>query len=106
MLEGKKKTQNTQQTSLAGKFLHNTRILVGNVYKEKAADYWWVSLNIWREWLSQALVTMDRKKPPVYYCHTTMKEVFLSASKVTKEYKSMEKPSLIEPSLSSEERAY
>lgn len=35
-----------------------------------------------------------------------MKEGFLSAGKVSKEYKSMEKPSLIEPSLSNEERAY
>lgn len=42
----------------------------------------------------------------VYYYHTTRKEVFLSAGKVTKEYKSMEKPSLIEPSLNNEDRAY
>lgn len=47
-----------------------------------------------------------RKTCLVYYYHTTRKEVFLSAGKVTKEYKSMEKPSLIEPSLNNEDRAY
>lgn len=42
----------------------------------------------------------------VYYYHTTIKEAFLSAGKLTKEYKSMEKPSLIEPSLNNEDGAY
>lgn len=41
-----------------------------------------------------------------YYYHTTIKEAFLSAGKLTKEYKSMEKPSLIEPSLNNEDGAY
>lgn len=42
----------------------------------------------------------------VYYYQTTIEEAFLSAGKVSKEYKSMEKPSLIEPSFNNEDRAY